>query len=972
MDRITSWASAGAGFTVSTTPSTRRPTASSSTSRSTNSQSRKPKPPNTASRNRAPPKTSKQPLLFSLDKTPLVTPRESNSTRKPGTASSTQSKLSQSSFIERRKPLQEKSTNRLSTQRSTGRGKSRKRETLEFDDEYEEEDGDDDRSKPEPRRNERRTNVSSRSNSSDETTNVAISLLDTSTSSAFRWEGKLSTRKVSQSDTTSSHGSITARKILYPPKDRNRGPTIEFDGEDLEVGASEDEMKGEEERRKRKKWDLGGFGKLDLVDSGDVEDYDLERRRRVRDLREGNARKSDTEEETSTLTSKPIRPRTERTDPNLPRPRPSSTLPLSQYRSTRQPVSSDSTTTSSAEVVQARLVPTKRPARVLVPDSDELTPPANESEEEGEEPDTELDDDEVAEIERTETRVVKKEEDKGTVGERSDDSGFVEMIDLSHLPSSSSSDPGQQRIEVEEPVTEEGEQEDDLESIPDSQPSIASHLSRPLGSSPPPPRSDASIMILEPTTRPSPRPFCLKPSDSAILMPPPPPPLDSTTTTIPRKRLRRGPPPRVLAEETQYPLSHSPSTDNTTITKQRFRIFCEETQSESLPPPLIGPPPPRRGEAGDGLEMLKRWNEENVRLPSDLPDLSSDQIVLPQPPPRPPKELAAAPTKTIQEGKSLEEEEKKEEGDGSKRKDDAWTSLDSAWSGQLPIPPPPPVPPRQSRLTDHFALTLEERSRGGGRGEIVEDSQGGGQGEGKGFELEALERAVRDSIQGLGCEKDLYRAGRGNEQEEEEEETLRGSSPLSSLSPSLPPSSPPPQPLEDEEEEDRMELDEQGAGDGERDGDEVVPDSEPEEDFVSFSTRRPLASIDTSFFDDKFPKYVLPSSVLRLEWKGKQGEEEIAIVGEEEEKGRDVVEEPEESLWESYWTLGSAPQPSHGDDDCQDDGNGEGGGKSKTVAELLFAGAPDVDIPSDWVHGENGELVMRVGRFEEVDEEGEL
>jgi hypothetical protein len=239
--------------------------------------------------------------------------------------------------------------------------------------------------------------------------------------------------------------------------------------------------------------------------------------------------------------------------------------------------------------------------------------------------------------------------------------------------------------------------------------------------------------------------------------------------------------------------------------------------------------------------------------------------------------------------------------------------------------------------------------------------------------LEALERAVKDSIQGLGCEKDLYRAGRGNEQEEEEEETLRGSSPLSSLSPSLPPSSPPPQLLEDEEEEDRMELDEQGAGDDERDGDEVVPDSEPEEDFVSFSTQRPpLASIDTSFFDDKFPKYVLPRSVLRLERKGEKGEETIERVGGEEEKGRDVVEEPEESLWESYWTLGSAPQPSHGDDDCQDDGNGEGGGKSKTVAELLFAGAPDVDIPSDWVHGENGELVMRVGRFDEVDEEGEL
>ncbi|GAA6008941.1 hypothetical protein JCM11491_003841 [Sporobolomyces phaffii] len=935
MDGVGSWKSVGSGFAPSATPSYRRATASSSSAKST------------ATR----PPVPKQRLLFARDKTPLVTPRDSASTSRQ--TSATQSKLSAASFApasNRRKPLEEKGRNRVSSATQS------KRATLEFE-------------APEVERVANKPTASqwASSTSSNEDAQVSDSLLRTSNAkSTARWKGKLSrpsTNSVPVASSSSSRQS-TARQIL-DTKNRRRGPTIEFDRDD--VASDDDEMLGETQRRKRKRQDTGGWGKLDLIDAEDAEmavsDDSLRGRRRTPTLDlypsdgETPAPKTTKAEERHIAPIPYVLSR-------LPPPRPSA-HDRSQFRS-NPPQSSGST--ASAEDIQARLVPYKPSARILVPDSDEISPPEH-SDNDGEEPETEADDEEQSDHQRrrmvdTKALATKKR------GERSDDSGFVDMIDLSHSSSPALPD------HSDRDVTE------DLVSVPDSQPSVASHLSYALGSSPPP--SSSSVTILEPVAalRPPPRRATLQPTESDILMPPPP------LNPAPRRRLRRGAPPRnqnpspslasphptssrVLVEDTQ---PRSPPRPFLSSQSNPYRIFCEETQDDD--------------ECDPEMEALRRWNELHTRLPSDLPTLDSDQIVLPSPKPLRPSKLVAPRALSPPLGRLEEDAENRvvsgaaavasNEGGGdvvvSSRPvatTGEWSALTLAWEGDKPLSPPPPPAPRQARLTNYFALDRVESSHDDHV--VIEDSQAPTVG--VGLEMGALERAVRDSIHGLGGRRaELRRVPEDEEQlGEATVDTVDNdsvcSSPLSSLSPSLPPSSSPLNLpagalLDDEPMRDAV-----SAADDEEE-DVTVLESDPEDSdgpSLCHERRRKAAISPLGARTKTFPRYVLPQSVVdfgRASVPYEEGDEEVERTppSRREDEGQQDDSEAAESMWESYWTVGSAPRLDDADDE------------SKTAAALLLEQAPEVDLPPGWYQNEDGELVRGGFGAAEGDEsdEGEL
>ncbi|GAA5974624.1 hypothetical protein JCM5350_001223 [Sporobolomyces pararoseus] len=958
MDSLSSWRNAGSGFDLSNVPARQRPHSSSSTASTSQQRSRKPTP----SSSRAP---NKQALLFSRDKTPLITPRDSTS--KPNR--STQSKLSASSFG-RRTPLVEKPSNRTSTASSSvGGGGSirKKKQSLELVD-------------VDVVITEASSDVRNRDSAqlSKSLSSLSKSLSSNSSTlpSTSKWKGKLSNNRQSPHPSTVgiSHSSI-ARQILNPTKPR-KGPTIEFDRDD--VGSdSENEMKGESQRRKRRKVDWGGWGKLDLMNAEDAEEE--ERERAIE--RETSNNRYPSPEDQEGKDEKERSPKT-RTSINksqkqvqksfvlnrLPPPRPPS---RSQNRPTASTQSSSGSVTSSAEDIQARLVPFKPAPRVLVPDSDELAPV--EYGEGLEEPDTEMEEEEEEEEEEEDQQPAEQQRhEKFKRPERSDDSGFVEMIDLSHSSSPRSRPP----LRSTSPF--DSDDNDDVESIPDSQPSVASHLSLPLGSSPP--RSSSSVVILErlPQRRPPP---LLKPTESAILMPPPP-----AIANPPRKRLRRGPPPRpnppptpsssrVLVEDTQLfsPFSRrSPTTKSSTSESRPYRIFAEETQYG----------------LNEEEEALTRWNELNTRLPSDLDGMRFDSdmsVRLPTPKPlRPSKELVVqdknrlespslsrsvttiTPINRVEEGNEQEGTTNDISNLGARTSPkisvnvEGWQSLDQAWKGSLPLSPPPPPVPRQSRLTEHFSINPSIVAVAPG-GEVVEDSQAPA----GGYEVYELERAVRDSIryltrkeEGEGVSVAVGKDDVGKleeeqekEKEKEEEDEIESdcSSPLTELSPS--PSPLPPHPELQLQEASADDVREEEGGE-----EELIPDSDPEDDFNSTSSNNrgktlPISPLGGESIRSRFPRYELPKSVLDFgkEKTNAEMENPKQVGGEEEEE---VGMVGEESMWESYWTLGSPTN--EGDENEEVVG---GANRSKTAAELLLEEAPEIDLPPGWSYNDQGELV---------------
>ncbi|GAA5893230.1 uncharacterized protein JCM6883_007604 [Sporobolomyces salmoneus] len=913
-------------FDLSNVSTDRRRSSSSTAStsqsrrRTITQQSTRPPPASTKMKPKSKPKT-KQALLFSRDKTPLITPRETSAIWTKAPPKTTQSKLSSSLFKPKpREPLRPKPSNKQ------GRG------GLEFgdpDDDEEEEEEDDRRDTPKPSTSSAARNLKTLSNSTSGSAS-------TSTSSSSRWKGKLSSRPAPHQplDSTSSAPSI-ARRILNPStSQRLRGPTIEFDRSDDSAEDDDDEMLGETQRRRRKRWDLGEKdGKLDLVDMEEAGvdvtgEFDRKSGSRSRGMEEDGepsfARRKESVNAQSTARSK------------------------AHQRQLPTQHSTTSSSTSSAEDVQARLVPafnrSKTQSRILVPDSDEPSP-IEEEEAEGmdQEPDTELDEEdeeEAVERSRTPRSVFKDERTDG------DDSGFVEVLDLR----SSSPPPPQE------------EEEDDDASIPDSQPSVASHLSHPLGSSPPHRRSRSSsatsVMIIEKPSPSTTRRPLLQPTESAILMPPPP--LDPDAP--PRKRLRRGPPPRnnhnsnnassapstsrVLVEDTQYSLSLPLSPRQNSSTSARpFPIVCDETQYD------------------DAEEELRRWNQLHVRLPSDLPSLDSDQIVLPSPRPLRPLKTLSLPTTTpvLQAQAQAQAQEpvgdvdvgieREEVGEGTVSKE--WENLKEAWKGSKPLTPPPPPLPRQSRLTEHFSLNNNNNDDAEGEGEevVIEDSQ---------LEMFALERAVRESIHGLGAPMKRVEEERTEEKKEiemEENEDKEGSicsSPLTELSPSpLPPSSPPPQHHRQSSDAQEAEAEEEEEEEEDRDRDLVLPDSDDEDERMI----SPLAETEKGggggsllSSSRKFPSYELPNSVLNF--SSNEEKEEEKRPEEEEEKNI----EPEQSMWESYWTLPSQ-QAEHEHEEEEEEEHEEE--RTKTVTELLLEQAPEIDLPQPWIPMmEEGESMM--------------
>jgi len=739
------------------------------------------------------------------------------------------------------------------------------------------------------------------SNSSTEDSDISRALLNKN-QIASKWKGQLS-RNPSTSSSTSISSTSNARRILET-KNRRQGPTIDFDGPELPY--DDEEMYGETQRRRKRKEDRGGWGKLDLMNPEEEEQEDSGSER----AKEGS-RKRVKLEELELSSSQGVEggrdervieqdfeepPRATRPSYTLPQPPPPRLTSRTSHHRSASSCSTQSSGSGSAEELQALLVPCnqKRPARILVPDSDGPTPPNLSDMEDGEEPETEAETEE-------EMMVPSK---KG--GNAQDDSGFVEASNIIELLDSSSP-PRQPELELEE-------EEDDNVSIPDSQPSVASHLSL-LGSSSP-------MRFIGTSTLPPTRPLRpLQPTESGILMPPPP--------ALPRKRLRRGPPPRpsppsspphssrILVEDTQTQNQHPYPYNPYAHAFDSTGFYVEETQyPDSL--------------SHDPLLSGMYW-----KLPSDLPVLDSDQIVLPSPKPlRPAKEkpldlalpesepmpfpfptdLPLSPSRPISSPPPPLAQTVMRGTD--------WNGLDQAWKGSKPLTPPPPPAPRQSRLTDHFQL--ESNAKDGGE-ELVEDSQNLGGGDLS--LMQVFGKAVRDSITGIGS-KGEREDGKGKMERVQEEEEEICSSPLSSLS-SLPPS---PAPISN----DQLGLDmEKGGIEMEVDEEEVIPDSDPEDDAPILAGRQGgiISPLGTPI-RPRFPTYELPLDII--EDAGGEGREE--------------------TQWESYWTLGStAPQLTPPQAEEADDREVF---ETKTVAQMLLE-APDVDLPEDWYEDEGGELVSR-------------
>ncbi|GAA6061397.1 hypothetical protein JCM10212_000657 [Sporobolomyces blumeae] len=1072
MDQFASWRNAGLGFAGT-------PTQTGISTSVKSSQPRRPIPSSSSS-------SSRQPLLFSLDKTSRVTPRPSAPRPRE-----TQSKLSASTL--QRKPLGRKDNRLSASPADDRRSKGKRRATID---------------EPAPEA------MSSSHSSTTEAHDVFDSLLSATkprVSTSSRWNGRLSRNPSTSSSSTAKSTPSIAREILRSSSShRRKGVTIEFDGP--EVPFDETELDGERERKKRRREDQGGWGRLDLVDSDAFADDSLavlprgpvqaKGRARSRSslelggsdgLDEVHAGETDVELELAhDVPQCPLR-----LDDDEPAT-PDSTRDPSQASARRaSPAKSWSTQSSdSASDVQAQLVPwsVKRTkptstSKELVPDSDEIEGPIDSDEgglesEEGERPELGGSD-----VERGATN-------KDARATRSDDSGFaepdglfadlpVEVLDLSH---SSSSPVFARHRPPSRDLTHQGidnDDDDDDESVPDSQPSsVASHLSL-LGSSSPVTLCDPVPKRTRSTSPPAPtsvrraprveRP-ALQPTASGILMPPPP---DVPTK---RRRLRRGPPPRpdsrVLVEDTQLVVAASPrphSKESTTPSCPRSgpaTVVCEETQ--------YGPD-------------VDTW-DPYYRLPSDFPQLDSDDLRLPSPRPlrRPPKEVDArldaepssdsstrldvppppgskdasgqdlalahvgyslvdraiarfaavppspprprrlpspAPSDShLPDSQTPVVGQAPPVSNGGPARVADWTSLASAWEGQRAPTPPPPSGPKQSRLTDHFALvpTRSTTPRDsaqpyeGDDADKVRDPVGATD-----REREGLEKAWRETIKGQfgdrarqgalrGQVKGQGRVGPEGEADpivEDDKGDPVGDEPMQSS---------PLSPLSEEEEEEvvvpasiedapeRYELINLEPA-CRQDFDYVVPDSDPSADLdtSSFLTRprhRPdpcrlqyssTASPLGTPIRNRFPLYRLPTQVVQAIDRAGSNRDATVRADEEEENddrpsegreaeavagdGLDEDDKDEETMWESYWTTGTAPTQTslsaldgHFEavraaapvDDSDAGGDDEGGtGPSDAdeeqarLARLLAEAPEDDSLPPGWYEDERGQLV---------------
>lgn len=517
------------------------------------------------------------------------------------------------------------------------------------------------------------------------------------------------------------------RSILRPSQPR-RGTTIEFDYSQPAEQSVEDELAGEKARRKRRRTEeKARWGGLELCDEevhggfgmgsqGDEYGAKMSEKRSGR-LLAGSAasppRKTRTPsqqyEQDVTLavyddersSAEPSTLDSSASPDDLASHAPSDqrySTARSRARATSVEASPStaSWTSSTADTLQAQLVPQaliKRKPVILVPDSD--PPSAGEEDETFES--------EEAEDERELDELVEKLGGKG-VGV--DDSGFAEA---------------EQFGEEDERMLDAQEEDEEKPA-----PTVLAAIDLTTASSSPvavrriPARTSSSHdSTTSPSSEDDVKPFGvgsrgdssaaaagrpLGPSDSAILMPPP---------AARFKRLRRGAPP---SRESQGS-SDSPEGDSQVKAsmKKRPRVLVEETQPGFVP----YNPTTTRPDALS-LENLCEDTQYPEYAPLPLPhpdaDFSPAKLDLVTPLALPTPRHLSSPIRPITAPGPSPWKER----------------VDVAWVGARP---PSPDPPRQSRLGEFFA-----RQGGVADDEVVQDSQvAGGEDEG---EVRALERAL--------------------------------------------------------------------------------------------------------------------------------------------------------------------------------------------------------------------------------------
>ncbi|BGP23800.1 proteophosphoglycan ppg4 [Rhodotorula toruloides] len=513
------------------------------------------------------------------------------------------------------------------------------------------------------------------------------------------------------------------RAILQPSQPR-LGTTIEFDHSQPADQSWEEEWAAEEARRKRRRTEeKARWGGLEMCDEdvhggfgmgsqgGEVggsasgsrsrRSFEADRGDRVSSLRrirrssqqyEGDVTLAVEDEEESSAEPSTL---DSSASPPLHDSRAPSALLYSTARravSVEASPSTASSTSSTADTLQAQLVPhapVKRKPVVLVPDSD---PPSG----------AEDDDEAVGHEESEDERELGDLVDKlGGKGARVDDSGFAEGVQF-----------GQ---EDEQMI---GMQDDEDETPP---PAILAAIDLTTASSSPIPvrRSSARTSSShESSTSPSSEDYVkplgvgsrvdsdatttgrpLGPSNSAILMPPP----------VARfKRLRRGAP---SSRESQGGSDSPEEKSQVKPSKKRPRVLVEETQPGFEYPQRAATLP-------DSLPLDNLCEDTQypdyapLPLPHPDADFSPAKLDLETPLALPTPRHLSSPIRPLVS---------------------SWKDrVDVAWIGACP---PPPNAPRQSRLGEFFA-----RQGGGEDDEVVHDSQMGGvEDEG---EMKALERAL--------------------------------------------------------------------------------------------------------------------------------------------------------------------------------------------------------------------------------------
>ncbi|GAA5898168.1 hypothetical protein JCM5296_002010 [Sporobolomyces johnsonii] len=928
-----SWLDAGAGFTPA--PS----------SRSTPS----------ASASRRILTTSKAPVqtrLFHLGKTALVTPPATSSRPKP---TQKQSKLSADAFT--RKPTAPKE-NRPSVASSS--------RTFKVD------------------KGKRRAVDDSTSSSTDNHDPAISSTSSTSSKRRLANIASVFSRNSPSASTSTSSPSSHARtprphnvahSIINPSRSQRRPrPTLCFSDDDS-LPLDDAEMDGEDARRKRRREDRGGFGKLELCDSDAhggfhsgiqgrakatmkrIEKEELEMSSEQEyDESAGRDKKPSRRDSSVEIVAQDV-PHLEEdedlaepstigssyyaTAPHLrirpsPARSPSPQLPQRSHRSyTNSSQSSDSTSTS--EALQAQLVPLKqqpsRPPRVLVPDSDELGPPS--------------DVDDLGDNEEGEAELEALVQKLGEKGAKADDSGFAEAEDMDvdeSEPATIYTGP-KSPSPVVYPAPPLAEDQDD-EDLPNSQPTIPP-LTVDLcaaSSSPPPPASSAHRSLGR--------------TPSGILMPPPLVPNSSTRL----RRLRRGAPssrspqPRVLVEDTQpgaVPVRFAVPPE---LTIPGRIVLCDETQ---YPPPPVMPLEQLLELASDDLVLPEPRPLERPLPPSSqpLPEMEMEDedlelaLALPIPPTVPlPADVDSAP-------EALPPLPRPQPTQAP------WTAaLASVWKGQRPASPPSSSV-RQARLNEFFhpvpvpaaavpALPDDDDERELELELVIADSQRSPYE--TGWELATpfeIRQAYRTSRTGLAA---FTRPQR--EQDEDEDE--------------------------DVEDADEVEV-------------EVVDDSDPEDDApVLVGARAGGGSPLGTPVRARFPRYSpgkLRAALMRrsaavggVEAEKEEGEgEAVQEQDKEKEKEKDQGEGEAETQWESYWSYPSSTDPSPPPPPPPPQPRLDAPAAEEEVLvptasqrcnwqllQELVQAAPSDSLPPGWIEGDDGKLV-RVGLLEADDDDDE-